>query len=479
MLAGALGFATAAARADCAYTNAGIIPLNELGFRTYSNFVGGLYPGGANTRPPGHEAAGLQIAQQIQPLDAIGNADTNNGKIVLLSLGMSNTTQEWASKGTNHFLRLATNDPSLNSRVRIVDGAIGGQDAVEWTNANAGTWDMVISQRLVAASVTTNQVQVLWLKQALAGPRNYGNFPLHAQALQNQLATILRIAKSKYPNLKLAYLSCRTRAYVSTPTALNPEPYAFETAFADKWVIEDQILGRNNLNFDPARGPVVAPWLSWGPYLWADGTIGRSDGFTWLCSDLESDFTHPSATGGVPKVAQQLMAFCKTDPTATPWFLKKTATGQPPAGAPAANVTKGLAPLVVNFSANASDPDGGIHDTQWTFEDGTFSNNANPTKTFFAPGTYHARLTVTDTAGNTTLTNLTITAAAAALESPALVGGQFQFFVNGLTGANHMVESSVDLAGWTALQTNRGPFAFTDAVSANGLGRYYRVVSAP
>jgi PKD repeat protein len=57
--------------------------------------------------------------------------------------------------------------------------------------------------------------------------------------------------------------------------------------------------------------------------------------------------------------------------------------------------------LEVNFAANASDSDGTIRDYQWTFDDGTFSTNANPRKIFPAPGTYHARLTVTDSSGNT------------------------------------------------------------------------------
>jgi hypothetical protein len=136
--------------------------------------------------------------------------------------------------------------------------------------------------------------------------------------------------------------------------------------------------------------------------LWTDGLRGRSDGLLSVCpDDLENDFTHPSATGHVPKVGHQLLAFFKTDPTAMPWFLKSAVTGQSPACAPSANVTSGVVPLRVNFSANASDADGPIRDYQWTFEDGTFSTNANPRKSFPAPGVYHARLTVTDTNGNT------------------------------------------------------------------------------
>lgn len=401
--------------ADCSVTNLGVVPLNEMGFGAYSNATGGLYPNGANTRPPAHDSAGMQIAtNQIGPLNASGNPDTNNGKIVLLSLGVSNTTQEWASGDnvthnvTNTFKYRADLDPSKNPQLVIVDGAFGGQDAITWTNPASANWAMVITQRLVAAGVTTNQVQALWLKQALASVHNYGAFPGHAQALRGYLTTILRIAKAKYPNLKLVYFSCRTRSYDTNAADLNPEPFAFETAFADKWVIEDQINGLNNLNFNPGNGPVVAPWLAWGPYIWADGLSPRSDGFVWLCTDLsQSDYTHPSSNG-VAKVASQLIAFFKTDPTTTPWFLKKSAAGGPLC-APTASTNNGFMPLTVTFAANASAGDAPLRDAQWTFEDGDFATNANPVKTFRSPGVYHTRLTITDTNGNTAQGVVTIT----------------------------------------------------------------------
>jgi len=288
-----------------------------------------------------------------------------------------------------------------------VDGAIGGQDAIQWTNPASGNWATVITQRLGSAGLTTNQVQAMWLKQALAGPKNYGLFPLHAQALQNDLEIILRIAKTKYPNLKLVYFSCRTRAYDTNSSDLNPEPFAFETAFADKWVIQDQINGTNNLNYNASKGPVVAPWVSWGPYIWTDGSKARSDGLVWLCSDVsQADYTHPSSNG-VFKVASQLLAFFKTDPTTAPWFLKKSGPGGPICS-PSASVTNGIMPLTVTFSANATPGTAPLRDAFWTFEDGEFATNANPVKTFPSPGTYHARLTVTDTNGNTAQGSVTI-----------------------------------------------------------------------
>jgi hypothetical protein len=102
-------------------------------------------------------------------------------------------------------------------------------------------------------------------------------------------------------------------------TALNPEPYAYESGFAVRSVIERQLAGDPDLNYDPNAGPVASPWLAWGPYLWADGLTPRSDGLTWACSELQSDGTHPSPTGQL-KVADSLLAFFRWDATTAPWY---------------------------------------------------------------------------------------------------------------------------------------------------------------
>ena len=394
--------------ADCSLTSTGNIPLNDLGRGSYQGFTAGLYPAGSNTPPAAHAAAALAIAtDQIKPLNALGNPDLVNGRIVMISIGMSNTTQEFARKGTQTFKLRADADPAKNPQLVIVDGAQSGQTAPTWIDPNATTWS-VVNQRLTAAGVTPEQVQVAWLKEALARPNSYGAFPVHAQTLQSDLEIILRNLKTNFPNIKITYLSTRTRAYTNTPTDLNPEPFAYETGFAVKWTIQDQINGAGNLNFNPARGAVVAPLILWGPYIWADGLIARSDGFRWFCSDLESDFTHPTASGGVPKVADQLLAFFKTDPTTTPWFLKRTVTGQPPLVTAGASVSSGAVPLRVNFTSSARDPDGTIASYQWTFDDGTFSTEQDPAKTFPAPGNYSVHLTVTDNSGDTTLRTVPI-----------------------------------------------------------------------
>ena len=459
--------------ADCSATNLGIAPLPDLGIDLYKNVAAaGLYPGGRNNPPPDHLAAGLEIATgQIQPLDASGNADTNAGRIVLLSIGMSNTTQEWR----NGFMPQANADPSKNPRLAIVDGAQGGQAATDWTNFNSATWTNV-ERRLLNAGVTTNQVQVIWMKHARRGPTQA--FPLHAQLLQTNLEVILRVARLRYPNLKIAYLSSRTRSYATNAGGLNPEPFAYESAFSVRWLIEKQLNGQ--LNYEPGNGAVAVPWLSWGPYLWADGANPRSDGFTWLCSDLQPDFTHPSPTTGVAKVGAQLLAFFKTDPTATPWFLRKPMVGQPPVCTPSATLAKGVTPLPVRFSANASDPDGVIRDYQWTFDDGTFSTNVNPDKIFLTPGTYQARLTVTDNDGNTATTALTITAGMLkTLSLCQYAAGQFQCLVSGPSNLTYVVQASTNFTAWEPLATNRVPFVFKDSQASNFTKRFYQARSQP
>jgi PKD repeat protein len=109
----------------------------------------------------------------------------------------------------------------------------------------------------------------------------------------------------------------------------------------------------------------------------------------------------------VPKVATQLLAFFKTDPTATPWFLKTNTPGGPTC-APTASTTNGFTPLTVTFLANVTNGSAPLHDGKWTFDDGEFATNANPVKVFRTPGVYHARFTVTDTNGNTARDSVTI-----------------------------------------------------------------------
>lgn len=294
-------------------------PLSELGREKYQGFEGGFYPDGRNERPSNHEAAGLKQARQVQPLNAQGKPDPN-GKIVILSVGMSNTSQ--SSEGFQRELREAS---GLNPHVQFVNGAQGGMTAAAIQDPDDGRrgqqyWDTV-DQRLKQANVSREQVQVIWIKQADAGPTQ--GFPRYAQTLQAELTKIVQILPRRFTNVKLAYLSSRTYGGYAT-TGLNPEPYAFESAFSVKWLVEQQIKGDKSLNFDPAQGEVKAPWLSWGPYLWANGSTPREDGFAYEPADFTpNDGTHQSSSGQ-RKVGQLLLKFFESDSTTKPWFVKRS-----------------------------------------------------------------------------------------------------------------------------------------------------------
>lgn len=317
-------------------------PLTELGNDEYvrledgpTGFTGGLYPDGSNTRPAEHEAAGLEAAARIQPLNEAGQPDPE-GKIALMSVGMSNTTAEFGT-----FSRLVHERRLGNPALVLVNAAQGGRTASWWADPDGPVW-AEMDRRLYHARVSREQVQAVWIKLTI--PRG-GDFPEKAEALQADLLRVVQNLKQYLPNLQIAYLSSRTRSYFYW-RGLSPEPAAYETGFAVKWLIEAQIEGDAGLNFDPTRGEVRAPFLSWGPYLWIDGLNPRADGLVWQPEDLRRDCTHPSAAG-VQKVAFMLLDFFQTDTTARSWFLGEATPmllPTAPAVTPTARATPTLPP---------------------------------------------------------------------------------------------------------------------------------------
>ncbi|MEZ4281266.1 MAG: PKD domain-containing protein [Myxococcota bacterium] len=386
--------ASASARADCSLTSVGIPPLSDNAAGFYRGFPGGLYPGGFSTAPPEHLARAVTRAGEVEPLDANG-APSAAGQIVFVSVGMSNTRSAF-----NGFVDLWEADAARNPRLLVVNGAQDTQTAADWMDADAPTWG-VLDALIGSAGGTPQQVQVAWVKLTDDFPAANGEFPAHAELLQSRLEAVARSLLVRFPNLKIAWFSSRTRAYTDEANALSPEPYAYESGFSVRWMIEKQLAGDASLEFDPARGAVVAPLLLWGPYLWIDGTVPRSDGLQWLCNDLAPvDFIHPS-NNGVAKVGAQLYSFFKSHPAATPWALDPVAIGSRPTCSVSATPASGDAPLAVDLRANANDADGSVVEWAWSFGDGTGSLAAAPSKIFPAEDAYPIHLTVTDDEGDT------------------------------------------------------------------------------
>lgn len=290
----------------------GLVPLVDMARgETHGGFPGGLYPQVKDYNWGRHLGLGMKLAMGVRPLDAKGQPD-ENGTIVFISVGMSNTSRE-----SNAFASLVREFAGLNPDVVFINAAQGGQDARRIADPDGVYWDNV-DARLAQRGFSPLQVQVIWHKEAVAGPRD--PFPEHAQELRDLHGAAARIIKDRYPNATLMYSSSRIYAGYAE-TGLNPEPYAYESGYAVKWLVADQIAGDSALNFDPRRGEVVAPYIQWGAYLWADGVCGREDGLQWFREDFADDGTHPSNQGS-QKVGELLLAHFSTDPTARLWFLR-------------------------------------------------------------------------------------------------------------------------------------------------------------
>ncbi len=237
----------------------GVAPLNEMEGR-YKGEDGGLYGKGRNEPAEIQKKLARKAAGNIRLLDAEGNPSVN-GKIAVLTIGMSNTSQE-----SEAFIRLEKNDSEKSDSVVLVNGAQGGITADKWIPGSpleAKVWSNV-EGRLKAAGVSFNQVQAVWLKEAIAQPAGRGEFPAHAKFLLDSLSALARYAKVKCPNLQIIFISSRIYGgYASTN--LNPEPYAFESAFPVRWLIREQSGESPELNADPALGTVKAPVFSGGP----------------------------------------------------------------------------------------------------------------------------------------------------------------------------------------------------------------------
>jgi hypothetical protein len=170
------------------------------------------------------------------------------------------------------------------------------------------------------AGVTAKQVVAAWVNDVNGGPA--GTFPSDMTKIQGNFESLAQNLLIKFPNIRIAYFSSiNYTGYSDGLKNLSNEPYSYETGFAVKNAIQDQINGNANLNFDPTKGKVLAPWIDWGPYYWTNGMLPRSDGLVWTCQDAQADGTHPSTIAGRVKVSTELLNFLKSDDTSTVWFL--------------------------------------------------------------------------------------------------------------------------------------------------------------
>ena len=265
----------------------------------------GLYPGGKNDMPDPHRRAGDRSAAAIRPLDLDGKPSPD-GKILALTVGHSNCNMYFGALQK----RLQQNAAQLHPRFELLNAAVGGQQLPEIVQLQGKVWDRQ-KKLLEAPGCSANQVQVVffhttyhtWKNTTQAAPRP---FPRTMQAMQADMAKVLRHLVGLYPNLRIAYVTADGFRHFT-----GWEPHVWQEAFAIKWLVESQIRGEAGTAFE---GPDRAlPWLEWGPYIWDNGW-GR---------DYFTDGVHP-APKALDIFVDKYWAHFAADSVSRAWLLSKS-----------------------------------------------------------------------------------------------------------------------------------------------------------
>ncbi|MEZ5013679.1 MAG: T9SS type A sorting domain-containing protein [Chitinophagales bacterium] len=309
------------AQVDCAHTSTGNIPINDLGAGYYLGYQGGLYPDGSNDMPNGHAKSGIFFANNIKPLDKNGNVDLDSGKVVFMAFGASTMGNTF-----NYFKTMVNNTPDIyNPCLALVNGCIGGKGLETMIPpGHHWYWEYLADTLMQANDISAEQVQIGWIKSA-SKDDTINIFPLQADSIYSKYIRAINELKKNFPNLKILYIN--SHAYggyagdMSDNADIAGEPAAYFGGFSVKWVIEDQLNGSSDLKY--LGKYAKSPWLSWGPYYWADGINPReTDGLTWECDefDPEGGGFHLSDSGKM-KEAQMMIDLLVNSNAASKWFL--------------------------------------------------------------------------------------------------------------------------------------------------------------
>ncbi len=308
------------------------LPLNDLGPAPYHwGYYGGLWEDGLNTAPSEHLNAGLAASARIVPRNSAGVPDPS-GRIGVLLVGGPLVGQVACGAGWEQdcdagtFLDRLRNDKRIrNSSVRFINGASNSPDPSIWQLPSSQEYERIRATRLAPAGISENQVQAAWI--LLSNPQPFEPLPIpsaDAYTMKIYLSSALRAMKKRYPNLAVTYISSSPyRGYSAAG-----EPYGFEDGLTVRWTVVGQVetmrvasIGPHwdtrlgSLNYE--KGHV--PWVSWGPYLWADGTNPRSDGLVWERQDFATDGERLTRSG-IEKVSSRLLEFLLHEPTARNWL---------------------------------------------------------------------------------------------------------------------------------------------------------------
>ncbi|MCK6549861.1 DUF4215 domain-containing protein [Myxococcota bacterium] len=184
---------------------------------------------------------------------------------------------------------------SVTSSYQSVVGRQSNIFHVAYSNAgNTSATNLVLETRIAApGTLSTALSSAEWRCHDPAADH-------HELVLQT--GRVLRALRRRYPNVKQVLLSPHPYAGYAANTAFITELFAYEGGHAVRRVIHSQIEQHRSGAIDPLVGDLdhqtgAAPWVAWGPYLWANGLAANGLGTTWPLADYEADRSRFSASG--------------------------------------------------------------------------------------------------------------------------------------------------------------------------------------
>ncbi len=308
------------AQVMCDNDSLGWIPIQDLGTGYYGIFQGGLYQGGTNNPPTSHLNKGIAIAKKLKPLDTLGNVNYATGKIVLAGFGASTVGGPF-----NHMIQIMKSETGLNPCMKAVNAANGSDGLEELTIENEEFWDYIKVFKLAEKGLTPIQVQVGWLMHSSRIDSNSVETEAYIDSLVKRFTIAVQAMTYYYPNLKILYVSGFPYGGYADPTKVLyhviAEPASYNHNFAVKKLIQNQINGSPDLRYKtPGK---VAPYLIWGPPIWADGKNPNLDGLSWNCETefAEDGGGYHMTNLGKDKLGDILLDFFETDTLSKGWFL--------------------------------------------------------------------------------------------------------------------------------------------------------------
>lgn len=143
------------------------------------------------------------------------------------------------------------------------------------------------------------------------------------------------------------------------------------------------------------------------PYNESDSEDPNGNYANYWYAGINRTYADGTRSGtGVNKVCYVLSKTATPAASTLTSLCSGVTVNQPPVACFSAFPTSGYAPLDVDFDASCSyDPEGSALSYSWTFGDGGSDTGVAPFYTYYTPGSYTARLTVTDNLGQTSSTS--------------------------------------------------------------------------